>query len=104
MLRLSLFEIYSSEFISKGNQVLLLQNTHGGFLTHLALPSYLWHVFSNSATPNTPLSKYAETSLCSTLLLFRYTTPGPSKFADRQDNKKPESLKAAVSGSLHKLG
>ena len=60
MLRLSLFEnslVFYTESILKRNQVLHCcysnvrnEDTHGGLvLTHLALPSFLWHVISTDS-------------------------------------------------------
>jgi len=73
-------------------------------LTYTPRASFLtlWHVFSTAA-PTSPLPGFGK-RLCSTLLLFRCTSSAESaREADRRDNKKPESPKAAVSGSFHKL-
>src|ERR1700687_3095233 len=90
----------------KSSASLFPKYTHGGFLTHLALPAYLWHVFFYRFTlPLLPFRVVRKLCLCSTLLLFRCASRAfrVRSTEPRQDNKKPESRKAASSGSLHKL-
>ena len=104
MLRLSLFlEPPSAEDPQKESKCFVKKNTHGGFLTHLALPLTLWHVIFHRF-PLPPCfhgSEMASAPLCS--CSGAPYTSRRRELADHRDNKKPESLKAAVSGSLHKL-
>jgi hypothetical protein len=59
-----LFGTFLSEDPQKESKC-FLKNTHGGFLTHLALPLTLWHVFSTDSLP--PLSFSRKVPECSLL-------------------------------------
>ena len=102
----------------------MLLSTHGGFSDTPRASSYslarIFHRFISSDPTFLPrlAPSLAEAALrcirsaasdrsVSAPLCSCSGAPHPAcrrELADRRDNKKPESLKAAVSGSLHKLG